>query len=250
MSCPKDRSAARVAGVICALAALMTLGACSLVGSKSEPYTIYAPRLAAPAAAEKSAMSAWQLVVDTPTASDALNSTRISVMPIPGEYQVYPGARWSDPAPRLLRRLMIESLRSSGRVAGVASESSGLHADYALATDLRDFQIEKTGDTTRAHVHLDAQLLDYSTNRVIAVQAFDADHTTPGLTAAEAASAINAAINEVLPQLSEWVIKQGQQHWTSAEHSSTRMPGPNSGKENPTAMTPASDQGRESGAHP
>ena len=82
-------------------AAALLAGCSSLLGVQRQPFTTYAPRYHAPEPAAGGPRVDWQLVVETPQASDTLSTARIVVMPSPGVIEVYPGARWSDPAPTL-----------------------------------------------------------------------------------------------------------------------------------------------------
>ena len=81
-----------------ALAALLLVGACaSLTGSK-ESFTVYSPRYQAPPGLEGKRVD-WQLAIDTPLASDALDTSRMLVMPTPGALETYKDGRWADSAP-------------------------------------------------------------------------------------------------------------------------------------------------------
>ncbi|HET6546238.1 MAG TPA: ABC-type transport auxiliary lipoprotein family protein [Rhodanobacteraceae bacterium] len=187
------------------------LGACAALRGTPEPYTVYAPRLAP--IAGNGAPVQWQLVVQTPLASDALDSKRIVVMPTPGVLQVYPNARWRDPAPALLQSLLIQAFEDSGRIVGVATTGSGLNADYALALELRAFGTEYVDGAPHAVVRLTAKLVDYGSNRMLAAKAFAADVPSAGATAADAAAGIEQALNRVLPQIVEWTMTQGNSAW-------------------------------------
>lgn len=192
-------------------------GGCSLLASKSVPYATYSPQLIVPTESSNAAPVAWQLVVDMPTASDALDTTRIVVMAAPGVLQVFPAARWSDPAPRLLRNLMIQSIQQTGRIAGVGDSGSGLRADYALATDLHEFQIDYSNGTPQAVIRLNAKLLDYTVNRVVAAESFDARAPANGTDGASAASAVQAALNEVLPKISQWILQEAERNFVASK---------------------------------
>lgn len=187
----------------------LPLAACSsLLNVQRTPFTIYAPQLAAPAPAADVQRVDWQLAVETPLASDALDTVRIVVMPSPGVIEVFPGARWSDSAPALLRNLLVQGFEASGRITGVGSSASGLRADYALGIALHDFQFEVAG-STRAVIRLQARLLDYTTNRVLAAHAFDIEAPAGGSDAAAAFTAFETALNQLVPQVVEWVLREG-----------------------------------------
>lgn len=188
----------------------LPLAACSsLFNVQRTPFTIYSPKLAAPAQAAPAAPVDWQLAVETPLASDALDTVRIVVMPRPGVIEVFPGARWSDSAPAMLRNLVVQGFENTQRITGVGSSASGLRADYALGIALHDFQLEIDGGT-RAVIRLQARLLDYTTNRVLAAQAFSAQAPAQGSDAAAAFAAFESALNQLLPALVEWTLREGE----------------------------------------
>lgn len=193
------------------LLCLASLAGCtSLLGVQRQPFTIYAPGYRAPeGAAAAGARVDWQLVVETPLASDTLNTARIVVMPQPGVIEVYPGARWSDPAPTLLRNLVVQGFERSGRIVGVGSATSGLSGDYALALDLHAFQAEIRDGSSHAVIRFQARLLDYRNSRVVAARAFAADAPFATNDAAAAFAAFETAIGQVVSQVVDWSLEEG-----------------------------------------
>ena len=189
---------------------VLPLAACSsLLNVQRTPFTIYAPKLAMTTEAAAAARVDWQLAIETPLASDALDTARIVVMPSPGTIEVYPGARWSDSAPALLRNLIVQGFEDSHRIVGVGSSASGLRADYALAIELRDFQLEMN-PATHAQIRLQVRLLDYTSNRVLAAQMFSAEAPAVGSDAGAAFGAFQEALNRVVPELVEWTLREGE----------------------------------------
>jgi cholesterol transport system auxiliary component len=190
---------------------LLLAGCSSLLNVQRTPYTIYSPRYTAPAPAANAARVAWQLVVETPTASDTLDTSRMLAAPTPGVLEVFPGARWRDPAPALLRSLIVEGFEQSGRIVGVGNAASGLRADYSLAIELRDFQLDIRDGVPHATVRFQARLLDFTSSRVLATQAFSEDASAAGTDAASAFAAFQTSLNAVIPQLVEWTLREGSQ---------------------------------------
>jgi cholesterol transport system auxiliary component len=190
------------------LFALPLVACSSLFNVQRQPFTIYAPRLTPPVEAAHATPVDWQLAVETPLASDTLDTARIVVMPSPGVIEVYPGARWSDTAPALLRSLVVQGFENSQRIVGVGSSASGLRADYALAIELRDFQLEVNGGA-HAQIRLQVRLLDYTSNRVLAAQAFTAEAPAASSDAASAFAAFQAALDRIVPELVDWTLREG-----------------------------------------
>lgn len=199
------------------LAALLVvlLTGCSALTGKRQPYTVYSPRYTPPAAEANAPRIEWQLAVDTPIASDALDSSHMLVMPTPGAIESYKNARWSDEVPMLLRSLLIQSFQDSGRITGVGAISSALHADYSLSVDLYDFETQYRDGNPSAIIRLNARLTDYSVNRVRAARTFEVDAPVAGSDAAHAAAAFEQALNQLLPQIVAWTFENGQESWKS-----------------------------------
>lgn len=192
------------------------LSACSALGGKHESYAVYSPTLEMPSRTDAGTVN-WQLLVDTPRSSNALDSVNIAVMPSPGLLEIYPAARWSDPAPTLLRNLIVQAFDKDGRIAGVSAMDAGLSGDFALGIDLHDFQIELQGDgTAQASIHITAKLYDRNSNRIVSTQTFSANAPADSSNVGSAVSAFEAAINQLLPQLVDWTITQGNRHWQPA----------------------------------
>lgn len=197
------------------LAVSLLLGACASLTGNKEPFTVYAPRYTPPADAAKAAPVQWQLAIDTPLASDALDTARMLVMPSPGAIETYKGGRWSDTVPLLLRGLLIQAFQDSGRIAGVGAITSGLHADYALSVDLYDFETQYRDGSPHAVIRLNAKLNDLSVNRVRTARTFEADEPVAGAQAADAAAAFGRALDQLLTQIVAWTLDQGQSNWTA-----------------------------------
>lgn len=203
----------RLSSTLLLLLVSATLVACSALGGKRESYAVYSPKLEMPSRTDAGTVN-WQLLIDTPRASNALDSVNIAVMPTPGLLEIYPAARWSDPAPILLRNLIVQAFDTDGRIAGVSAMDAGLSGDFAVGIDLHDFQIELQADASaQASIRITAKLYDRNSNRIVATEAFSANTPADSRNVGSAVSAFEAAINQLLPQLVDWTITQGNRHW-------------------------------------
>ena len=195
------------------LAVVLVLGACSSLTGKREPFTVYSPRYTPPADAAKAPPVPWQLTIDTPIAGDALDTSRMLVMPTPGAIETYKGGRWADTMPLMLRALLIQAFQDSGRIAGVGATAAGLHADFSIAIDLHDFETQYRDGAPHAVIRLNAKLNDISVNRVRAARMFEADEPLSGTQASDASAAFERALDQMLPQMVAWAFEQGQANW-------------------------------------
>lgn len=195
------------------LAPLALLAGCSTLTGKREPYTTYAPRYTAPAPAADAIPVDWQLAIELPLTSAALDTRRIAIMPSPGVLEVYKNARWRDAPPALVRSLLLQAFEDSGRIVGVGTSASGLRADYALGMELRDFAAEYIDAAPNAVIRLNVKLFDYTTNRVFAARTFERSEPMSGAEAADAARAFEQTLDVLLPQIVEWTLREGEADW-------------------------------------
>lgn len=196
--------------IACVALSTLLLSSCSsLLNVQRQPFTTYSPTVGAAATTPAGARVGWQLIIETPLSSATLDTARMMVMPTPGVLEVFPAARWRDTTPALLRSLVVQGFENTGRIIGIGSAKSGLRADYALAIDLRDFQLEIDAGKEQAAVRFQASLLDYTSNRVLAMQSFTAQAPAAGADAASAFVAFETALNTVIPQLVEWTFREG-----------------------------------------
>ncbi|MBN4046601.1 membrane integrity-associated transporter subunit PqiC, partial [bacterium AH-315-P15] len=84
----------------------------------------------------------WQLVVEEPVSSRALDTDRIMIKRTPFSIGYMSGARWSDRAPRMIQTRLVESFENSDRIIAVGRQTIGLRGDYNLKSELREFQAE------------------------------------------------------------------------------------------------------------
>ena len=207
-----------------ALAALLVVGACASLTGTRESFTVYSPRYEAPANVARGRPVDWQLAIDTPLASDALDTSRMLVMPTPGALETYKGGRWADTPPLVLRGLLIEAFQETGRIAGVGALTSGIHADYTLTIDLYDFEVQYRDGAPHAVIRLNVKLNDASTNRVRTAKTFEADEPVSGTTAGDAAAAFDRTIDTLLAEIVRWTIDQGESAWSQMQHPPRSQP--------------------------
>jgi cholesterol transport system auxiliary component len=185
---------ALAAGVLC-----LGLMGCALAAGSRPPTTYDLVATHSFAGTKKPAP--WQLVVYEPTATSALDTSRLMVRPQADQVSYYKGIAWSDRLPRLVQTRMIETFQNSGAVKAV-SNSTG---QYALATELRSFQIDVTSGRAAAEIDIFAKLVNVSTGRVVATKGFSARVPAASDAPGDAIAALNQAFTEVLQDTTAWV---------------------------------------------
>ncbi|MCO3855203.1 ABC transporter [Pseudomonas aeruginosa] len=172
------------------LAALATLGACSILP-------------------EAQVLQVYLLPVHNPPASTRLvRGLSIAVRPHGDEISVYQGARWSDPAPSLLRDRLMQAFQADGRVRGLSSDDSNLQADFELGGDLRAFQTEYPNGQASALIRYDARLVRTDDKRVVASRRFEVSQPVDGKKVAAVVSAFGKAGDTLSAQVLDWTLRQ------------------------------------------
>ncbi|WP_254610973.1 ABC-type transport auxiliary lipoprotein family protein, partial [Pseudomonas aeruginosa] len=150
----------------------------------------------------------WSLRIARPRTSLVLESPRIAVRPHGDEISVYQGARWSDPAPSLLRDRLMQAFQTDGRVRGLSSDDSNLQADFELGGDLRAFQTEYPNGQASALIRYDARLVRTDDKRVVASRRFEVSQPVDGKKVAAVVSAFGKAGDTLSAQVLDWTLRQ------------------------------------------
>jgi len=193
------------------LALLISLSSACSILPQAENADVY--RLPAAATARSAAAPVnWSLRVNKPITSDALNVPRIAVVPQGNVLSSYKGARWTDPAPALLRNRILDAFQRDGRVPRLSADDSNLQSDFELVGELQAFQSEYTTQGIDVVIRLDARLVDGRSQRMIASRIFEvrqpqADKAVPAVVAG-----LGQATDKLTAQLLDWTLDQGNQY--------------------------------------
>lgn len=210
--------------IVAALA--LALSACTLLNPRGAPSTVYSPTLHAPVPQHEGTRDnavPWQLVVQTPTASAALQTRRIVILPQRSVIEVYKDARWRDTAPAMVRDMLVAAFQDSGQITGVAAVGTGLRADFTLALDLRAFQVEFIDSKPHAVIDVTAKLISYRTSRAVAAHRINVAVPADSADAANVAQAMEDGLNQVLPQLAAWTLQEGSTHFDAEQPARPRV---------------------------
>lgn len=107
------------------------------------------------------------LRVDTPLASDPLDSSRILLKPTPYEYQALPGVRWRDSMPVVLRDHLIQSYRQSGAFNKVVTDTSPATTTHTLISELTAFQAENRSGGVFVVIDLHTEVMNNRSRRTL-----------------------------------------------------------------------------------
>ncbi len=153
----------------------------------------------------------WSLRLNKPLTSEVLNSPRIAVVPQGDLISSYKGARWSDPAPTLLRNRMLDAFQRDGRVQRLSADDSNLQADYELAGELQSFQSEYGAQGLNVVIRFDARLVQGHTQRILASQRFEVRQPLSDKQIPAVVEGFGQASDRLMEQLVGWTVRQAAQ---------------------------------------
>lgn len=200
----------RLAGAVVLATSLSLLSACSILPKPEQVDVYWLPYAQTPIATSPSAPVSWSLKLDKPMASNALNSQNIAVVPEGNLISNYKGARWSDPAPVLLRNRLLDAFLQDGRIQGLSTDDSNLQSDFELGGELLAFQTRYNGKSPEVLIQYNARLVRSRDQRVIGSKRFEThlpltNPMVPGVVAG-----FGQATDQLMPQVVQWVLQQGQ----------------------------------------
>lgn len=190
----------------------LALSACSVL-PKSETLTVYqlpfTPSTQKPQAATgKENRLPLSLRIATPYSGQAIDSTRVLVAPQGSQISAYSGARWSDPAPILIRNRLARAFRADGRFASVSIDhDAGSDSDFELGGDLSAFQAVYENGAPVVHIHYDAMLIQSASHRSVATHRFNATESVHGKEVPEVIEAFGRAADRLSAEVLEWALQ-------------------------------------------
>ena len=151
----------------------------------------------------------WQLDVETPDASDSLDTSRIALLNPPARLDYFANAAWPDQLPALVQSALVQAFEQSGKITGVAADSAGLRSDYTLLTEICDFNAvyDAPDSVPKVKVRIVAKLV-HSHARDI-VQTLEASQEVPaGANSIDnVVIAADQALSTVVKQIVEWTLR-------------------------------------------
>ncbi len=186
------------------LAGCATISALGEASQTLEVYELQTPRLG-PQSGRRTNI---EMVVEKPAASGALDTDRIMIRPQPLQAQYLPGVRWADPAPDMLQTLLVRSLSESGSFQSVGRRPLAAAGDFAVLSELTDFQaiLLDGGDQARVEVRLMVRLVRERDARVVASRTFAATAIAPSTDPDTIVAAFDSATTDLLTALVPWLV--------------------------------------------
>lgn len=148
-----------------------------------------------------------QVLIPAPTALQILATQRI-VVSRGSLMAYYPDAQYPDTLPNVLQARIIETFELSKQAHAVGRPGEGLSIDYQLLTDIRTFNVVVDGSGMVADVEISARLMNDRNGRVVDFKVFRARVPVTADTAPAAVAGLNQALDQVLVDLTSWVLKR------------------------------------------
>jgi cholesterol transport system auxiliary component len=187
-------SNARVLKLALGLAATLAIASCG--GSPPETFDLSAASV--PAAHRLRG----QIAIREPVAALDLDGQRILVRTGPETVANLAGAQWSDRLPSLVQTRLVQTFQNA-HLLQVGRSGGGVAADYSLELDIRAFELD--AKAVQANVDIAAKIVATGSGRVVAARIFKAQVPAGGTGAAQATTALNAALATVMAQIVAFV---------------------------------------------
>lgn len=168
----------------------------------------------APQFSQPIAPVSWQLVIDEPTASTALDTDRILVRPGNSEIKYFAGARWSERVPRLIQSQLLRGFDKSGAIVGVGRQAIGLHGDYELQGELTSFDTVYSGATTpTVAIVVNFKIVRQPGEIIIASRNFEQKERATAPSLAAITTSFGDALSTIVSQAVPWTLTEAQRDY-------------------------------------
>ncbi|OOY18544.1 hypothetical protein BMI86_20600 [Thioclava sp. DLFJ5-1] len=193
--------------VLLASAFLSGCSAISALNSSATPLESYDLQAPPEAPVARSSLTR-QLVIEVPSAPGTLMTDRIMIRPRPLQAQYLTDGQWASETPLMIQTLIVRTIEDSNAFRYVGRRPLGGSGDYALISELTDFQAEAAPDGKGAtiRVRLTARLVQESDASVISVRTFNAAFPVDTTDTIDVVEGFNSATQVMLKDLSGWVL--------------------------------------------
>ncbi|AYF03033.1 ABC-type transport auxiliary lipoprotein family protein [Paracoccus yeei] len=148
-----------------------------------------------------------ELVIEEPKARGTLDTERIMIRPNALQTQYLPDAQWGDTVPVTLQNLLVRSFSPYDAFTHVGRAPLGTAGDFALISEIRDFNAEVAGKGAIVRLSVDAQLVREMDASVTARGSFSATATASSTRTEDLIPAFDAAGRELLGQMTDWGLR-------------------------------------------
>jgi len=197
----------RLSLVFAGLLALGGCGAVSALNKASTPLDAYELRAPVDLPQATRALSR-ALSIELPMTSGALDSDRILIKPNAVQSLYLPDGRWASELPAMWQTMALRAFEDTGALAYVGRRPLGTVGDFALISEITDFQAELVGEESATiRLRLTARMVRESDARVMARRVFAATVPVESTETLALVNGFNAASDTVLTDMVRWGIQ-------------------------------------------
>jgi cholesterol transport system auxiliary component len=200
--------AIRALALALALPPLAACGAITAIGDATTPLEVFVLNAPRDVPMRQGAPLRLDIIVEEPTTGGALATERIMIQPSSLQAQYLPGVRWSEPAPQLVQTLMLRTLDATGAFQFVGRSPLGPGGDFAIVTELVDFQavLGPDGDGATVEVGMIARIVRERGVSIVATRTFAASAAASSLEDADLVAAFDTAAGQVVSDFAAWTL--------------------------------------------
>jgi cholesterol transport system auxiliary component len=149
-----------------------------------------------------------QLLIDVPLAAGALDTSRIALANSPVDLNYFADGEWTDPAPRLVQTVLLESFENSGAVTAIDRETIGIRADFVLKSELRHFEAvyDKPNAPPQIWVALNVRLVKMPERSIVAQTLIEQNQQASANNIQQIVLAFDAALSGATKQIVAWTV--------------------------------------------
>ncbi|WEF24537.1 ABC-type transport auxiliary lipoprotein family protein [Paracoccus sp. S3-43] len=151
--------------------------------------------------------SIGDLIIEPPKARSTLDSNRIMIRPSALQTQYLPDAQWGETVPETVQRLLVQSFGATGSFGYVGRSPLGLSGDYALISEIEDFNAELAPDGTVVRLTVGAQMVSELEAEIVSRGRFAAIVPAASTRTADLIPAFDAAARQLVAQMTQWGLR-------------------------------------------
>lgn len=188
-------------------AALLALTGCTTLGAferAAAPLEVY--ELSTPRTARAATPRPLDVIVELPVASGAIATDRVMIRPAPLQAQYLPDARWADPLPQAIQTLMVRTLTDTGALRYVGRSPLGLGGDFAVLTEITDFQAKATGPGAAIRLRMVVRLVRERDAKVVSTRVIETTAQAATTESADIVVAFDEAAGEAMQAFAAWLL--------------------------------------------
>lgn len=148
-----------------------------------------------------------ELVIEPPKTRGTLDTERIMIRPSALQTQYLPDSRWGDTVPITLQTLLVRGFSVYDVWTHVGRAPLGNAGDYAIISEINDFNAEVTDDGAIVKLNVAAQMVREADASVVSRGNFVATVPAASTKTADLVPAFDAAGQQLVTEMTAWGLK-------------------------------------------